>query len=333
MVSPIFFTTRRILMNHRKRSGFTLIELLVVIAIIAVLIALLLPAVQAAREAARRSQCVNNLKQIGLAVMNYESSNLSLPAGCKFQVWGTWAVFILPYIEQGSMYNAWNSLGDYTANATGGLTALRYSGAANTTTTTNRVSSYWCPSDTRSNPLGGIASYNYVANYGNTSITTAANTTTAPSLTYNGFTYGGAPFIDMYLGSVTLASINDGLSNTMFHSECDEGQDGPTGQYDLRGFIHWWEGAFFETSLTPNSSQPDQMQSASYCYPNYLGNPPCVGSATNNYVHAARSRHPGGVNTLMGDGSVRFIKNSISIYSWQALSTTKGGEVLSADQL
>ena len=88
-------------MLQRKRRGFTLIELLVVIAIIAVLIALLLPAVQAAREAARRSQCVNNLKQIGLAVMNYESSNTCLPPGCKFQVWGTWAVFILPYMEQG----------------------------------------------------------------------------------------------------------------------------------------------------------------------------------------------------------------------------------------
>jgi prepilin-type N-terminal cleavage/methylation domain-containing protein len=106
-------------MNQRKSRGFTLIELLVVIAIIAVLIALLLPAVQAAREAARRSQCVNNLKQIGLGVMNYESTNSVLVPGCKFQVWGTWAVFLLPYIEQSQAYNAWNSLGDYTTNAVG----------------------------------------------------------------------------------------------------------------------------------------------------------------------------------------------------------------------
>ncbi len=319
-------------MNHRKRRGFTLIELLVVIAIIAVLIALLLPAVQAAREAARRSQCVNNLKQIGLAVMNYESSNTSLPPGCKFQVWGTWAIFILPYMEQTQVYNSWNSLGDYGLSAAGGNSALRYGGAMNTTATTARINSYTCPSDTRSAPLGGIPSYNYVANYGNTAITSVGTaTSTAPALTYNGFMYSGAPFSDIYLGAVTLSSITDGLSNTMYHAECIEGQDGPTGQLDLRGYIHWWEGAFFESSLTPNSTQPDQMQSSGYCYANYLGNPPCVGGTT-NFVHAARSRHPGGLNAVMGDGSVRFVKNTINIATWQALSTTKGAEVISSDQ-
>src|SRR5881227_1150297 len=96
----------------QRRRGFTLIELLVVIAIIAVLIALLLPAVQAAREAARRSQCVNNLKQIGLGVMNYESSIGCFPPGEKGCCWGTWNVFILPYIEQSALYNSWNSYGN-----------------------------------------------------------------------------------------------------------------------------------------------------------------------------------------------------------------------------
>jgi prepilin-type N-terminal cleavage/methylation domain-containing protein/prepilin-type processing-associated H-X9-DG protein len=321
-------------MNRRKSRGFTLIELLVVIAIIAVLIALLLPAVQAAREAARRAQCVNNLKQIGLAVMNYESTNAVLPPGCKAQVWGTWAIFILPYIEQGQMYNAWNSYGDWTTTAYGSSTALRYSGAANTTVTTSRVSSYTCPSDTKSAPLDGIPSYDYAANYGNTSITTvSATTSTAPSATYNGYTYCGSPFTDMLIQPVTIASITDGMSNTMFHSECIEGQDSATGAYDLRGFIHWWEAAFFESSLAPNSTQPDQMQSSGYCVAGYLGNPPCVGSATNNYVHAARSRHPGGVNALMGDGSVRFVKNTISMVTWQGISTTKGGEVVSSDSM
>ncbi|MDR3632588.1 MAG: DUF1559 domain-containing protein [Isosphaeraceae bacterium] len=321
-------------MIHAKRRAFTLIELLVVIAIIAVLIALLLPAVQAAREAARRAQCVNNLKQIGLAVMNYESTHNALPPGTKFQVWGTWCIWILPYMEQGTIYNAWNTLGDYGLSAAGGASTLRYTGASNTTVTTSLVSSYNCPSDTRSAPLYGIRSYNYAANYGNTAITTVAGTTapktyTAPVQTYNGFTYAGAPFNDIVAGAVTLASVTDGLSNTLYHAECVEGQDGPAGQYDLRGFIHWWEGAFFEASLTPNSLLPDQMY-ASYCYPNYQGNPPCVGATNLNYVHAARSRHPGGLNALLGDGSVHFIKNSINIYTWQALSTTKGSEVIDA---
>ncbi len=99
----------------RRRQGFTLIELLVVIAIIAVLIALLLPAVQAAREAARRAQCVNNLKQIGLGVMNYESSNNCFPPGEKGCCWGNWTIFILPYIEQAQLYNAWNTVGTNVA--------------------------------------------------------------------------------------------------------------------------------------------------------------------------------------------------------------------------
>ena len=99
-------------MKRTSRRGFTLIELLVVIAIIAVLIALLLPAVQAAREAARRAQCVNNMKQIGLAMHNYESSNGCFPPGEKGCCWGTWNVFILPYVEQSALFNAWNSMGN-----------------------------------------------------------------------------------------------------------------------------------------------------------------------------------------------------------------------------
>ena len=98
-------------MNHRRR-GFTLIELLVVIAIIAVLISLLLPAVQSAREAARRAQCTNNLKQIGLAMHNYESALSTLPPGVKGCCWGTWLNFIMPYIEGNNQFNAYNFVGD-----------------------------------------------------------------------------------------------------------------------------------------------------------------------------------------------------------------------------
>jgi prepilin-type N-terminal cleavage/methylation domain-containing protein len=99
-------------MSRRHHVGFTLIELLVVIAIIAVLIALMLPAVQAAREAARRSQCVNNLKQLGLAVMNYESTHGALPPGTKYQVWGSWMLFVLPYLEKGAQFNSYNLMAE-----------------------------------------------------------------------------------------------------------------------------------------------------------------------------------------------------------------------------
>src|SRR4051812_27324764 len=102
----------------RRHRGFTLIELLVVIAIIAVLIALLLPAVQSAREAARRAQCVNNLKQVGLACMNYESTLGCLPPGTKGSLWGTWMLFALPFAEQQALYNAWNAMGDNSNGST-----------------------------------------------------------------------------------------------------------------------------------------------------------------------------------------------------------------------
>ena len=132
-------------------------------------------------------------------------------------------------------------------------------------------------------------------------------------------------------GCVRLGDIRDGTSNTLFFSEIVEGQDKPgVSTYDLRGFVHWWEASVFEGSLPPNSTLPDQMQSASYCIYPYLDNPPCQASTTGNYVHASRSRHSGGVNSLLGDGSVRFVKNSINLYTWMSLSTAKGSEVISA---
>jgi prepilin-type N-terminal cleavage/methylation domain-containing protein/prepilin-type processing-associated H-X9-DG protein len=328
-------------MSHRRRNGFTLIELLVVIAIIAVLIALLLPAVQSAREAARRVQCVNNLKQLGLAVMNYESTHGALPPGVKYQVWGSWLVFVMPYLEKGAQYNSYNFMGDYSTTIGNNL---RYYSPDNSTATQAKIDSLQCPSDQPISPLYGIPSYNYAANYGNTAITavngpagtsTLNTTSTAPAATYMGWTYGGAPYSDIILGAVKLSSITDGLSNTISHAEVVQGQDNPavssSTQNDLRGFIIYWDAAFIEGSLTPNTSTPDQVTSPSHCIYPFMANPPCVYVGGGKYANASRSRHPGGVNVLFCDGSVRFIKNSINILPYQALTTTQGGEVISSD--
>jgi prepilin-type N-terminal cleavage/methylation domain-containing protein/prepilin-type processing-associated H-X9-DG protein len=331
------------------RRGFTLIELLVVIAIIAVLIALLLPAVQAAREAARRSQCVNNLKQIGLSMLNYESSNQSLPWGQKSCCWGTWILPTLPGMEQQAMFNAWNFVGDYKWYGSATMdTNFRYSGVTNVTVSSARINSLMCPSDGSDSSTTGIGqtisgvtflttSQSYVVNMGN--LQTAQPTTFA----FGGITYsfGGAPFTDMDgpgpgMNNVTvvkLSAINDGLSNTMLASECIVGV-GKGGQYnasyDLRGFSWWGSGASYTAWNPPNSSLPDVTEASSYCVYPYQNNPPCTQPATLTRFNTARSRHPGGVNTVFADGSVKFIKNSIGLVTWRGLSTTAGGEVIDA---
>jgi prepilin-type N-terminal cleavage/methylation domain-containing protein/prepilin-type processing-associated H-X9-DG protein len=323
----------------RRRRGFTLIELLVVIAIIAVLIALLLPAVQAAREAARRAQCVNNLKQIGIAMHNYHDVIGTLPPGCKSCCWGTWFHFILPYVEQSALYNGYNLMGSWapvgtnpTSSPTGPMSNVRYGSAENTSMATARFSSFVCPSDMPNAPINNIPNYNYVANYG--------NTTYSQDSPYQGVTFGGAPFTnvenDTYRNvgpSFNFSSITDGLSNTLLASECIQGQ-----LQDLRGFIVWGDGSEFTAWNPPNSPLPDIMsQNCNIPAPGSSLNPPCVvgsgpipGSA-NPTRHSSRSRHPGGVNSLMCDGSVRFAKNSINFTIWRALSTTRGNEIISSD--
>jgi prepilin-type N-terminal cleavage/methylation domain-containing protein len=243
--------------NISSRLGFTLIELLVVIAIIAVLIALLLPAVQAAREAARRAQCINNLKQIGLAMHNYQTSNNCLPPGCKGCCWGTWLIFTLPYVEQGQVYNAWNACGNYSYELAGFQPGnpFRYVGVANITVTSTRVNAYYCPSDggnvalTSISALGKfVTSQNYVINFGNTNYEQDPITTGAINYPFNGapFTDIGAPITDSPIGtmvnalypSVDFSAITDGLSNTLMTSEVVVGQSSSTAN-DLRGFSHW----------------------------------------------------------------------------------------------
>ena len=316
-------------MRRIDRRGFTLIELLVVIAIIAVLIALLLPAVQAAREAARRAQCTNNLKQIGLAMHNYESANGSFAPGRKGCCWGTWVVFVLPYLEQGNMYATWNFNGDPrdTMGVAYSDTGFRYSGAYNSTLTRTRIAAFTCPSDTPSAPSGGVQSHSYAVNYGTTS--------NDQRDLLNGVQFAGAPFSDVMVGGSTgnkggtygFRDMTDGTSNTLMASEVRMAQG-----LDLRGFVHWGDASGFETYLGPNSRDFDRIYTIDYCKNGFAGNPPCAASdATNPNMMGSRSRHPGGVNAAFCDGSVRFVKDSVSLPTWRALSTTKGGEITSAD--
>jgi prepilin-type N-terminal cleavage/methylation domain-containing protein/prepilin-type processing-associated H-X9-DG protein len=319
-------------MRTRSRNGFTLIELLVVIAIIGVLIALLLPAVQAAREAARRAQCVNNLKQVGIAMHNYHDTVGSLPPGTVGCCDGTWQAFILPYLEQGALFSSYN------------FDRPRYSQPQNTTATFSFIGTLLCPSDAPSKPVssalgaansGNITAHNYVANFGQTDIDQRE--------TLNGVNFVGAPFtfIAPYSNAnhinttnkgkvIRFADFRDGTSNTMLNSEVVVGKG-----RDLRGVTWWTDATTFTTYLPPNSNLSDQMYSVNACdYPNG-GNTPCIAipSATPAppLWTAARSYHPGGVNTLMADGSVKFLKNTVNLFVWRGISSTKGQEVISAD--
>ena len=185
---------------NQRRSGFTLIELLVVIAIIAVLIALLLPAVQSAREAARRIQCVNNCKQIGLALHNYVESRNVLPgADMVFNVTELSALTnILPYLEQSNIYNSVNM-------------AFSYQDPQNTTAMYAVVNGFVCPSDLPSAVPALGAQTNYMANMGSGIVWQSAIGPNVGLPDPNGVFYGNS--------STRFAAITDGLSNTSFYSE------------------------------------------------------------------------------------------------------------------
>ena len=335
--------------RRKNHSAFTLIELLVVIAIIAVLIALLLPAVQSAREAARRMQCANNLKQIGLALHNYHSGWNTFPVGFLYAYTGVlsnssplqyrWSVLaqMSPQLEQANLYNAlnFNFPVAHQPTAAGALFWPYF--PANTTVMATQVAMFLCPSDGAPAPTSGSGPTNYAFCSGDGSgggDATGANGT----------------FILGFPRSV--ASIMDGTSLTAAASEQLLGIAGPYSQttptpipvplsramsrvaaapltdetcaasgagWLLNKGAGWWDGnyqnALYNHYLPPNSTRPDCIV---YHNPGWK---------------AARSLHPSGVNLLYCDGHVAFVKDTISLITWQAISTRAGGEAISADAL
>ncbi len=336
--------------KSRSTRGFTLIELLVVIAIIAVLIALLLPAVQSAREAARRSQCVNNLKQIGLALHNYVSSLNAMPpakiysGSCTTGNPGglvlntTVFTMILSSLEQTALYNAYN-FSQASSNAAWEAPNTNVVGSAyvNTTVVGVLVASYWCPSDQQptvvndTNTANSNAYWRQNAMRSNYLVSSSVyDDYSCPGATGSGLPnqyYRGAFYNDI---STAPAEIRDGMSNTFLAGESVQGPSHYSSSYgpywgcgthtSVQGYIPLLAStASYQAAFAPNGY-------TGYIYPTVA-----VYQQKLPYAWVFSSFHPGGVNMVMGDGSVRFIKNSISHFAWGGMATIAGGEIISAD--
>jgi prepilin-type N-terminal cleavage/methylation domain-containing protein/prepilin-type processing-associated H-X9-DG protein len=355
-------------MESRRQSarGFTLIELLVVIAIIAVLIALLLPAVQAAREAARRAQCVNNLKQIGLAIANYESSNTVYPMGSVIGVQtavagqgancqpGTGGIkftfndYIMAYLEQSNTYASMNF-------------QLTWQYGAQNTAFDTRIATYICPSDTpfTEEPAGFVQ---YV------------QTSYAPSRGFNeniAYSYGTSPTTtnanrcgavdgDGVFGSgisYSIANITDGTSNTLAVGETSRfNADSLAGvnPFNFGNVMNYWNGplnptpwpgdgrvtagafTFVKLNAPPSTgigASPQAQTALGSCGPlnsqaYYAATPTCYNLGQWGF----RSNHPGGANFLFCDGSVKFLKSTVNQLVLMGLGSRNLGEVISSDQ-
>lgn len=317
-----------------RRAGFTLIELLVVIAIIAVLIALLLPAVQQAREAARRSQCKNNLKQLGLALHNYESTFATLPPGSLANplVFSAHAR-LLPYLEQTSLQNLLSfSVPPLTVTTGYDATAT----AQNIEAAKKTLRVMLCPSDSdrvTGSEYGGVS---YPACYGS-----AINGTMDESDAAFARPRDGADGAIVARLAMRFRDITDGLSNTVALGEqlLGDGTDTAPANNDYRRRVLVLSGN------TPTSSAncagatvwsgrrgEKWIWHGSTLYNHYYGpnskSPDCHNESTGYFLTSARSAHTGGVQVALCDGSVRFVSDNINLATWRALATRSGGEVL-----
>ena len=300
------------MLPQERRSGFTLIELLVVIAIIAILIGLLLPAVQKVREAAARLKCQNNLKQVGLGLHNYESAHGKLPPGFVSRTatvngdglgpgWG-WAAHILPQVEQDNLFRQINFTRDILD-------------PAHATVRVTKIPIFRCPSDdprngdtfqavSDSGPLTTLAFASYVAVGGTVEVTGFPDTNTGPFLRNTAF---------------RITDVTDGSSNTLFVTE----------RSSLRSPVTTWVGAPTGAINPPLNAGLDDEGPPTFVL-TQSGEVEEARTPNNplDHVEDASSKHIGGVNGLFGDGSVRFIRNSITPATWVGIATRSGNEVL-----
>jgi prepilin-type N-terminal cleavage/methylation domain-containing protein/prepilin-type processing-associated H-X9-DG protein len=338
---------------RKVRAAFTLIELLVVIAIIAILIALLVPAVQKVREAAARTQCINNLKQIGLALHGYHDVNKKLPYGCATDAppvtaaspggWGTsWKVFILPYLDQGNVYGNWVFNGNSGYQDTANLNRVH-----NLTIATYRCPSSVLPDFYASSNNNGViemfTSYTGIAG-------SAAGNATRPVNCCNSSTSIGSTDGILYAGSqVTMVGISDGTSNTWIVGEqSDHLRDSSgsiiTGRYSAltsQGPHGWTMGSssnngsayserIFNCTTTRYQINQRGIINNVATGGGYQDTTAGVSDNTGANIPLS-SNHTGGVNMLFADGTVRFYTNATPLFTMQALSTRSGNEVVAID--
>jgi len=320
-----------------RRTAFTLIELLVVIAIIAVLIALLLPAVQAAREAARRIQCTNNLKQMALALHSYQDQLGSFPntvlrdkgdptcIACLYGPLYTFRTLMLPQIEQAPLYNAINFSYKYSPNGHGDVQRL----SINTTAASTVIAVFSCPSDSagpEAGAVGGYGAWGTIVVVPDSSYMACAGTKIVPGNTWTsaaGPTTVGADDGSMCeFRAVRLAEILDGTSNTILLGENGRG---PGGVGQATWFAGWDWYAQRVASAGINRPYAAPMPFASNLWPG--ANVPDNGPGN---VLGFGSWHPGGANFAFCDGAVKFLKSTTDLSVFSELGTRAGGEVVSA---